>query len=78
VAINQVIGIIAVFYLLGMAGIHVWIVNLVLASYVVLLIMFNRVLYGKIGARPVGLWLIVTVIGTFYLQFFGGGIFPTP
>ncbi len=25
-----------------------------------------------------GRWAIVTVIGTIYLQFFGGGIFPTP
>jgi hypothetical protein len=78
VAINQVIGIFALFYLLGTAGLHVWIVAAVLASYVVLLIMFNRLLYGKMGARPVGWWLIVTVIGTFYLQFFGGGVFPTP
>ena len=77
-AINQVIGIIALFSLLGTASTHVWIIAAVLASYVVLLIMFNRLLSGKMGARPVGWWLIVTAIGTAYLQFFGGGIFPTP
>ena len=78
VAINQVIGIIGVFSLLGTASVHVWIVQAVLASYIVLLIMFNRLLYGKLAARPVGWWLIVTAIGTLYLQFFGGGVFPTP
>ena len=78
VAINQVIQIIGVFSLLGTASVHVWIVNVVLASYIVLLVMFNRLLYGKLAARPVGWWAIVTVIGTLYLQFFGGGIFPQP
>jgi hypothetical protein len=78
VAINQVIGIVGVFSLLGTASVHVWIVQAVLASYIVLLIMFNRLLYGKLAARPVGWWLIVTAIGTLYLQFFGGGVFPTP
>lgn len=77
-AILQAIQIVAVFSLLGTTSIHVWLVNLVLASYLVLVIMFNRLLYGKLAARPVGWWLIVTVVGTTYLQFFGGGIFPTP
>ncbi len=77
-ALIQAIQIIGVFHLLGTTSIHVWIVNAVLASYIVVLIMFWRLLYGKLAARPVGWWGIVTVIGTIYLQFFGGGIFPTP
>lgn len=77
VAVMQVIGIIALFTLLG-TSLPVLLIGIVLFTYVVLLVMFNRLLYGKMDARPVGLWLVVTTIGTFYLQFVASGIFNAP
>jgi hypothetical protein len=77
-ALMQAIEIIGVFRLLGMASLHIWITNAALASYIVWLLMFSRMLNGKLAARTVGWWSIVAVIGTLYLQFVGGGIFRHP
>lgn len=78
VASLQVIHMVGVARILGTDTVNVWIVQAVLASYVILLVMFWAVTYGRIQARPVGAWLIVTVVGTTYLQFWAGGIFPVP
>jgi len=77
-ALMQAIEIIGVFRVLGMASVHVWITNVVLAIYIVWLLMYSRMLYGKFAARTVGWWSMLAVIGTLYLQFFGGGIFRHP
>lgn len=77
-ALIQAIEIFAAFHILGTTGIHIWITNGVLASYVVWLLLFAGMLYGKISARIVGWWSIVAVIGTLYLLFVGGGIFRHP
>ncbi|MBT9176985.1 MAG: hypothetical protein DDT20_01311 [Firmicutes bacterium] len=77
-AILQVLHMIAVAIVVGTVGIHVWIVQAVLLSYVVLLLLFWGLFYGKVPARPVGWWGIVTCITTAYLLWFGGGILPTP
>jgi len=77
-AIMQVIHMIGVVVVLGTVGTHVWLVQLVLATYTVLLLLFWGLFYGKVSATLTGWWTIVTVIGTGYLLWFGGGIFPTP
>jgi len=77
-AILQVIQIIALATITGMATAHMWIVALVLATYIVLLLLFWGLFYGKVSAPLTGWWALVTVVGTAYLLFFGGGIFPTP
>ena len=77
-AIMQVIHIVALAILTGMATIHCWIVAVVLATYAVLLLLFWGLIYGKISPTLTGWWLIVTVVGTAYLLWFGGGILPTP
>ncbi|MCL0079268.1 hypothetical protein M1O56_06415 [Dehalococcoidia bacterium] len=77
-AIMQVIHMIGVGYVVGTVGWHVWLVQVVLASYIVLLLLFWGLFYGKVSARLTGWWTIVTCITTAYLLWFGGGIFPTP
>jgi hypothetical protein len=77
-ALMQVIEIVGVFHLLGMTSLHIWITNAALAVYVVWLLMYARMLYGKLASRTVGWWSIVAVIGTLYLLFVGGGIFRHP
>ena len=77
-AILQVIQIVALATLTGMATAHLWIVALVLVTYTVLLLLFWGLFYGKVSATLTGWWAIVTSVGTAYLLFFGGGIFPTP
>jgi len=74
-ALMQAIEIVGVFHLLGMTSLHIWITAAVLAVYVVWLLMYARMLYGKLAAPVVGWWSMVAVLGTLYLQFFGGGIF---
>ena len=74
-ALMQAIQIIGVFHLLGTTSFHIWITSAALASYLVWLIMFWGMLSDKISARTMGWWSMVAVIGTLYLQFFGGGIF---
>ncbi len=77
-AVMQVIHMIGVAVVVGTVGVHVWLVQLALASYVVLLLLFWGLYYGKVSATLTGWWAIVTVITTAYLLWFGGGIFPTP
>ncbi len=77
-ALMQAIQIIGVFRLLGLASVHIWITNAALAVYIVWLIMMWGMRNGKFPARTVGWWSVVAVIGTLYLQFFGGGIFRHP
>jgi hypothetical protein len=77
-AFMQAVEIVAVFRQLGTASVHIWITNGALAAYVVWLILYARMLHGKVAARTVGWWSIVAVIGTLYLQFIGGGIFRHP
>jgi hypothetical protein len=77
-ALIQAIQIIGVFRLLGMASIHIWITSVALAIYIVWLLMFRGALSGKRAAQQAGWASIVAVIGTLYLLFFGGGIFPHP
>lgn len=74
----QIILMIAFARTVGLTSLHAWLVEAVLLSYVILLYLFRQLTFGKVGARPVGLWLIVTVIGTTYLMFWGGAIFPPP
>jgi hypothetical protein len=76
-AIIQAIQIIAVFHLLGM-GLHIWISAIVLVIYLVWLILLSRLLSGKLPPRTVGWWSILATIGSLYLLFVGGGIFPHP
>lgn len=75
-AIMQVIYMIGYAQITAMAATHDLIVQLILASYVVLLLMFWRLLNGKMAANPVGWWIMLTVVGTLYLLFFSGSIFP--
>lgn len=77
-ALIQAIQIIGVFVLLGTASIHIWITSVALAIYIVWLLMFRGALSGKLAARQAGWASIAAVIGTLYLLFFGGGIFPHP
>jgi len=77
-AILQVLHMIAVAIVLGTAGTHIWIVQITLLSYVVLLLMFWGLFYGKVTAPTTGWWALLTCIGTAYLLWFGGGILPTP
>jgi hypothetical protein len=77
-ALMQAIEIVGVFRLFGTASVHIWITNAALAAYVVWLLLYARMLYGKLAARTVGWWSVVAVIGTLYLQFVGGGIFRHP
>jgi hypothetical protein len=77
-AIMQIIHMIGYWSLTGMASIHNWIELIVLGTYVVLLYMFWKLLNGKMAAQPVGWWTMVTVVGTLYLLYFSGGIFPAP
>ncbi len=78
VAAFEIIYLVALARTLGLETIHLKIVAGVLSSYVVLLVLFWALFYGRIRARLVGVWLIVTVIGTTYLQFWAGGVFPPP
>jgi hypothetical protein len=77
-AVMQVIQIVGVFHLLGTRSVHIWITAAALAVYVVWLLMFSGMLNGKLAARTLGRWSIVAIIGTLYLQFYGGGIFRHP
>jgi len=77
-AILQAILIICVAIVVGVVGVHVWIVQTVLATYLVLLLLFWGLFYGKVSATLTGWWGIVTCVGTLYLLLFGGGILPTP
>ncbi|MFH1911785.1 MAG: hypothetical protein ABIK91_07180 [Pseudomonadota bacterium] len=77
-AILQVLHMIAVAIVVGTTGAHVWIVQLTLLSYVVLLLLFWGLFYGKVAAPTVGWWALLTCVGTAYLLWFGGGILPTP
>lgn len=77
-AILQVIIIIGLATITGMATVHDWMVAIVLATYAVLLLLFWGLFYGKVSASPTGWWALVTWVGTLYLLFFGGGIFPAP
>lgn len=77
-AIMQVIHMIGVAVVVGTVGTHVWLVQVVLASYIVLLLLFWGLFYGKVSATLTGWWAIVTCFTTAYLLWFGGGIFPTP
>lgn len=76
VAAFQVIHMVGVARTLGTDTTHLQLVQAVLGSYVVLLVLFWALFYGKVASRWVGVWLIVTVIGTTYLQFWAGGVFP--
>jgi hypothetical protein len=77
-AFMQAVEIVAVFRELGMASVHIWITNGAFAAYIVWLVMYARMLYGRAAARTVGWWSIVALIGTLYLLFIGGGIFRHP
>lgn len=74
----QVIQMIAFADLVTLDTTHAWIVEAVLATYVVLLLLFRQLIYGKVAARVVGIWALVAVAGTTYLLFYGGGIFTPP
>lgn len=58
----------------AMASTHDLIIQLILASYVVLLSMFWRLLNGKMAATLVGWWTMLTVVGTFYLLYVSGSV----
>ncbi len=78
VAAFQLIYLAAVARTFGLTSVHVWLVEAVLASYVVLLVLFWALFYGRISARPVGIWTVVSGIGTVYLQYWASGVFPPP
>jgi hypothetical protein len=55
-AFMQAVEIVAVFRVLGMASVHVWITNAALAAYIVWLVLYARMLHGRVAARTVGWW----------------------
>ena len=57
---------------------HLWLVELVLLSYVAVLYGFWRATHGKMPTRPVGVLCLVAFVLSFYFQFWASGILPTP
>ncbi len=78
VAAFQIVYMVAVGRIFGLASVHVWLVEAVLASYTVLVVLFWALFYGRISTRPVGVWTVVSGIGTVYLQYWASGVFPPP
>jgi len=57
---------------------HIALVEIVFAIYVLVLLGFCALAYGRIGARPVGAISVVAAFATLYLEYVSGGILPTP
>lgn len=74
-AIMQIIYMIGYAQITGMATTHDLLLQLTLASYVVLLLMFWRLLNGKLAAAPVGWWAMLSTVGTLYLLYTSGSVF---
>lgn len=57
---------------------NIVLIELVFVIYVLVLIGFWALIYGRIGARPVGAISVVAAFATLYLEYVVGGILPTP
>jgi hypothetical protein len=57
---------------------HVVLIEIIFAIYVLVLIGFWLLPYGRIGARPVGVVSVVAAFSTLYLEYVAAGILPTP
>jgi hypothetical protein len=77
-AIMLIIFMIGIARILRVVGVHVWLVQLGMATFVVLLLLFWGLYYGKVSPRLAGWWTLVCCISVAYFLWFGGGIFPVP
>ena len=59
-------------------SLHIAIVELVFLIYVLVLLGFWALPYGRVGPRPVGVVSVVAAFATLYLEYVSGGILPTP
>jgi hypothetical protein len=57
---------------------HIALMEVVFGIYVLVLIGFFLLPYGRIGVRPVGAISVIASIATLYLVYVAGGILPTP
>jgi hypothetical protein len=57
---------------------HIFLTEVVFAIYVLVLLGFAALPYGKVGPRAVGMISVVGAFATLYLEYFSGGILPTP
>jgi hypothetical protein len=57
---------------------HIALTEVVFAIYVLVLLGFCALPYGKVAARTVGITSVVAAFATLYLEYFSGGILPTP
>jgi hypothetical protein len=57
---------------------HILLTELVFVIYVLVLLGFWALPYGKVGPRAVGVTSVVGAFATLYLEYFSGGILPTP
>jgi hypothetical protein len=57
---------------------HIILIELVFVIYVLVLIGFWMLIYGRLCARPVGTIAVVAAFATLYLEYVAGGILPTP
>lgn len=61
-----------------LGGMHVTIINAVLAVYVVIMVAVWGAVHGRWSPKYAGYSLLVGFVGTFYLLFFASGILPAP
>jgi hypothetical protein len=57
---------------------HVWLVEAVFANYVLVLLGFFALPYGRVSARAVGIVSFVAAFATLYLEYVAGGIINPP
>lgn len=57
---------------------NIILIEVVFASYVLVLLGFWAVTHGKIAPKPVGWILLIATVGTLYIQFIASGVVPLP
>lgn len=57
---------------------NIILIEVVFASYVLVLLGFWAVIHGKIAPKPVGWILMIATVGTLYIQFVASGVVPLP
>ena len=57
---------------------NIILIEVVFASYVLVLLGFWAVTHGKIAPKPVGWILLIATVGTLYIQFVASGVVPLP
>ncbi len=57
---------------------HIILMEIVFASYVLVLLAFWALPYGRAAPRVVGTITVVSAFATLYLVYAAGGIVPTP